>query len=250
MVERYSITCDAESVRTRFSVDVPGFYKPHYNAAPTQLLPVITNTSPEGVSLFYWGIPPSWAKNKTVSEKVINVKSEALKEKPSLRKVILKRRCLVPADGFYAWKRSGKKTLIPYRIVAASGALLSFAGVWEDYEDNEGGEQSTFTILTRPSDDTVRPITERMPVILSRETEKVWLSSDADESILLSAMHSPSGEALSAYTVSPRINTISEDVPSLIAPAPPADQFGNLLAVQQQFARPDSIRPDMRRSST
>jgi putative SOS response-associated peptidase YedK len=228
MVERYSITCDADSVRSRFSVDVPGFYKPHYNAAPTQLLPVITNTSPQGVSLFYWGIPPSWAKNKTVSEKVINLKAEALKEKPSLRRVILKRRCLIPADGFYAWKRSGKKTLIPYRIVAASGALLSFAGVWEDYEDNEGGEQSTFILLTRPADDSVRQITERIPVILSHEAEKVWLSAGADENALLDVLDMPSGEALSAYTVSPRINAISVDVPSLIAPAPPADQFGNL----------------------
>ena len=228
MVERYSITCDADSVRTRFSVDVPGFYKPHYNAAPTQLLPVITNTSPEGVSLFYWGIPPSWAKNKAVSEKVINVTAEALKEKPSLRKVILKRRCLIPADGFYAWKRSGKKTLIPYRIVAASGALLSFAGIWEDFEDNEGGEQSTFILLTRPADDQVRPITDRMPVILSGDAEKIWLKSAASERDILGALDSQSGEMLSAYTVSPRINTISEDVPSLIAPAPPADQFGNL----------------------
>ena len=228
MVERYSITCDAESVRSRFSVDVPGFYKPHYNAAPTQLLPVITNTSPEGVSLFYWGIPPSWAKNKTVSEKVINVKAEALKEKPSLRKVILKRRCLIPADGFYAWKKSGQKTLIPYRIVASSGALLSFAGIWEDFEDNEGGEQSTFIMLTRPEEDTLRQINERMPVILSRDAEKIWLNSAADENVLLALLETPSGEQLSAYTVSPRINAISEDVPSLIAPAPPADQFGNL----------------------
>src|SRR5690606_29707368 len=215
MVERYSITCDADSVRSRFSVDVPGFYKPHYNAAPTQLLPVITNTSPEGVSLFYWGIPPSWAKNKTVSEKVVNLKAEALKEKPSLRKVILKRRCLIPADGFYAWKRSGKKTLIPYRIVAASGALFSFAGIWEDFEDNDGGEQSTFILLTRPAEDSIRQITERMPVILSRDMEKIWLASDADESTLLSVLGTPSRETLSAYTVSPRINAISVDVPSL-----------------------------------
>lgn len=228
MVERYSITCDAEDVGSRFSVDVPAFYRPHYNAAPTQLLPVITSTSPQGVSLFFWGIPPSWAKNRTVSEKVINLKAEALKEKPSLRKVILRRRCLIPADGFYAWKRSGKKTLIPYRVVAASGALFAFAGVWEDFEDGEGGEQSTFILLTRPSDEQVRPITDRMPLILPRDAEKIWLTSAAEESVLLDVLDRASGEQLSAYTVSPRINTIAEDVPSLIAPAPPADQFGNL----------------------
>jgi putative SOS response-associated peptidase YedK len=116
MIERYSITTSAKDIRERFSVDVPDYYKPHYNAAPTQLLPVIT-TGSKGISLFYWGLPPDWAKNKSVSEKVINLKAESLREKPSLRKAMLKKRCIIPADGFYAWKKIGKKTMVPYTVM-------------------------------------------------------------------------------------------------------------------------------------
>lgn len=228
MIERYSITCDAEMIRERFSVDVPDFYRPHYNAAPTQLLPVITNTSPDGVSLFYWGLPPSWAKNKTVSEKVINLKMESLVEKPSLRRVMLRRRCIVPADGFYAWKRSGKKTLIPYRFVVETGSPFAFAGIWEDFEDQDGAENSTFIIITTAADENVKAITDRIPLILSKESEKIWLSGSEDESLLIGQLGKTTTVKLNAYTVSPRISTSTEDTPSLIAPAPPADQFGNL----------------------
>ena len=228
MIERYSITCSADKIRERFNVDVPDFYRKHYNAAPTQLLPVITNSSPHGVSLFYWGIPPSWAKNKTVSEKVINLKVESLQEKPSLRRVMLNRRCIIPADGFYAWKKIGKRSMIPYRFVPGSGEPFSFAGIWEDFEDQNGEESSTFIILTATANDDVQSITDRMPVILSPESEKLWLSEKQDEAVLFAQLTARADSTLSAYTVSPRINTSTEDVPSLIAPAPPADQHGNL----------------------
>lgn len=228
MIERYSVTCEAETIRERFSVEVPDFFRPHYNAAPTQLLPVITNTSPHGVSIFYWGIPPSWARNRNVGEKAINLKVESLREKPTLRRAMLRRRCIVPADGFYAWKRSGKKTLIPHRFVAKTGAPFGFAGIWEDFEDHDGSESSTFIIITTAADETVQPITERMPLILSRRAERIWLSDTQDESLLVAQLGQSGDHELTAYTVSPRISTSTEDVPSLIAPAPPADQYGNL----------------------
>lgn len=228
MIERYSVTCEAETIRERFSVDVPDFFRPHYNAAPTQLLPVITNTSPNGVSIFYWGIPPSWAKNRNVGEKAINLKVESLQEKPSLRRAMLRRRCIVPADGFYAWKRSGKKTLIPYRFVAKTGLPFAFAGIWEDFEDHDGSESSTFIIITTTAEETVQPITERMPLILSKGAERIWLSDTQDEALLIAQLGQGADHELTVYTVSPRISTSTEDMPSLIAPAPPADQYGNL----------------------
>src|SRR5436189_6127587 len=100
----------------QFSVEVPSYYQPHYNAAPSQLLPIITSGKPKGVSLFYWGIPPNQSKNKVVSERIINLRSEVILDKPVYRKAIQSSRCIVPADGFYAWKRIGKKTTTPYRI--------------------------------------------------------------------------------------------------------------------------------------
>jgi len=113
MIERYTITASADQLRERFEVDVPDFYKPNYNASPTQLLPVITTNSPHGISLFYWGETPAWAKNKTPSEKIINVRTETLSEKLALKKAMMKTRCLAPADGFYAWKKVGKKNFHP-----------------------------------------------------------------------------------------------------------------------------------------
>ena len=100
MIERYSITASPAKIEQRFNVDVLDTYAPNFNAAPTQLLPVITATSSHGISTFYWGISPEWSKNKTLSEKIINVRAESILEKPMLKKGMMKNRCLVPADGF------------------------------------------------------------------------------------------------------------------------------------------------------
>ena len=176
MIERYSITASATKISERFSADVPDFFRPHYNAAPTQLLPVITSSAPKGVSLFYWGTSPEWSKNKMLSEKIINLRVENFQEKPALKRALMKSRCIVPADGFYAWKKVGKKTNIPYRVVITSGETVSFAALWEEFEDTDGNEIQTFSILTTPANEFVSAITERMPLILNEESERVWLN--------------------------------------------------------------------------
>lgn len=228
MIERYSITVSADSIRERFSVDVPDFYKATYNAAPTHLLPVITSSSPRGVSLFYWGTSPEWSKNKLLGEKIINTRAEHFTEKASLKKALKKNRCIIPADGFYAWKRIGKKTAIPYRFVLNSRDPFSFAGLWEEFEDTEGNEIQTFTLVTTVSNELVNVVQERMPVILTRQSEKLWLDNNSDEEGLLSLLTAYPAAAMNYYPVSPRISDSHTDVPSLIVPTPPADQHGNL----------------------
>ncbi len=228
MIERYSITSTSDKLRERFAVDVPDFYMPRFNASPTQLLPIITANSPQGVSLFYWGETPGWAKNKTPGEKIINIRVENLSEKISLRKAMMKTRCLIPADGFYGWKKVGKKTNIPYRFVMNDSSVFSFPGLWEEYEDETGVAMHTFTIFTMPSTDTVLEIQERMPVILTKASEKIWLTSDAPEQALIEILTKSTAKDLNYYPVSPRINDPAIDVPSLIIPTQPADQFGNL----------------------
>lgn len=227
MIERYTITPSAEALRERFEVDVPDFYKPNYNASPTQLLPVITANTPEGISLFYWGEIPMWAKNKTPSEKIINVRTETLPDKISLKKALSKTRCLIPADGFYAWKKVGKKITIPYRFVSSLG-LFSFAGLWEEFEDEDGTEMHTFTIFTIAANEVVSTVQERMPVMFDREAEKIWLKNDATESELINLLVPYPTQNMSYYPVSPRINDVKIDLPSLIMPTLPADQHGNL----------------------
>jgi putative SOS response-associated peptidase YedK len=228
MVDRYSIAATASQIGERFSVDVPEFYKAHYNASPTQLLPVITSATPHGLSLFYWGTAPGWAKNKTVSEKIINSHTEDFEEKASLKKALKKQRCIVPADGFYGWKKVGKKTSIPYRFVFKAQSLFSFPALWEEFEDTDGNLIQTFSIITCAADKVVDAIQERMPVILNRQSEKMWLDKDSAEDLLLSIMATSETRDMNYYPVSPRIRQQDIDVPSLIIPTPPSDQHGNL----------------------
>jgi putative SOS response-associated peptidase YedK len=228
MIDRYSITATAAEIAARFSVDVPEFYGAHYNASPTQLLPVITSSTPQGLSLFYWGTAPEWAKNKTLSEKFVNLRTEHFDEKPTLKKAMRSHRCIVPADGFYGWKKLGKKTSIPYRFVFKSAEIFSFPGLWEEFEDTEGHQIQTFTIITTQADKVVSVIQERMPVILTRQSEKLWLDKNSTEGQLIDVFSQSDTSDLNYYSVSPKISQIDIDVPSLIIPTPPADQHGNL----------------------
>lgn len=222
MIERYTLTASREQLQQRFGVEVPDFYKPSYNAAPTHLLPIILQGS-AGVSSFFWGIPPGWAKNKTVSEKLINTRAELLAEKPAARKALKKHRCLILADGYYHWKKVGKKTLIPYRYTLPDRGLFSIPGIWEEFDDNEGNVHHTFIMLTAEN-----AAQERVPVFFDKAKEAIWMNAESTEEALLLLLAAPAPDAFSFYTVSPRINDTSLNVPSLITAAPASDQFGNL----------------------
>lgn len=228
MIDRYTITASPEIIADRFSVEVPAFYKARYNAAPTHLLPVITSAAPQGLSNFYWGTSPEWSKNKTLSEKIINVRAEIIHEKPAIKRAMLKTRCIVPADSFYAWKRAGKKSLIPYRFVFKDESIFSFAGIWEEFEDTDGIEHQTFSIITIPSNELVSPIYDRMPAILDKAGEAIWLNKESSEADLLAVLQPFPASKMNLYSISPRITDINADLPSMILPTPPADQHGNL----------------------
>lgn len=228
MIDRYSITMSLEAFHERFAVDVPDFYQPKYNAAPTHLLPVMTSSSPSGVSLFYWGTSPEWSKNKTVSERMINVRTENLSDKPALKKSLKKNRCIVPADGFYGWKKVGKKTSIPYRFILTNREPFAMAGLWEEYEDTDGNQIQTFMLFTQEANEMVGLIQDRMPVILSKQNEKLWLDQNADEEALLGMLTKYPANVMSHYPVSPTISDTKIDLASMIIPTPPADQHGNL----------------------
>lgn len=228
MIERYSIHASARQIAARFQIEEPGAFKPHYNAAPSQLLPVITHESPHGFSYFYWGTAPQWSKNKTIAERIINTRGELIKDKPVLKKNLKTHRCLIPADGFYAWKKVGKKIAVPWRIILKSKDIFTLAGIWEEYDDQEGNSFHTFSIITIPAEKWISEITERMPVIFSQEEEKIWLEKKTTEDQLLSLLKMYPADLMEGYNISPAINSIERDSPNLIIPTPPADQFGNL----------------------
>ena len=226
MLIRYSITANADELAQRFSVDVPEGYRPSYNAAPTQLLPIITQESQRGLSFFYWGAPPSWANKKSLAEKIINTRVESISEKLVLRKKMRERRCIIPADGFYEWKRVGKHTNIPYRFTFQDKSMFSLAGLWEEYEDEKGMMFHTFTIFSTTANESVAAIGERMPAILNPELEKLWLNSN-DEQELLTLLQNFS-PVFDCYSVSSLVNLTERNDRAVILPAPPADQYGNL----------------------
>lgn len=228
MSDRYTLTCTKEDISRRFEIEMPENFEPSYNAAPTHLLPVITNTGRGGLSYFYWGLMPEWAKKQSISKKLINVETDMIKEKASYYRAFKNRRCIIPADGFYAWKQVSKKGVVPHRITLKDQPLFSFAGLWEEFEDEEGTSVHTFTLITTPSSSSLEQISKKMPAILNTETEKIWLSEEMeDEDKLISILQPYTDSEIEFYTVSPRINSVKINSPELIQPAPAADQFGN-----------------------
>jgi len=227
MIERFSIGSSAKLLATRFGVEEPVAYQARYNVAPSQLVPVIS-AGDKGFSHFYWGQHPDWTKNKTLAEKIINVRAEQIIERPALKKAMMSHRCIVPADGFYSWKKLGKKSLIPWRFSLQDKSIFSVAGLWEEFDDEQGNVFHTFTILTIPANDFVMPVCERMPLILKPEQEKLWLDKTSTEEMLTSVLNYSATAPLDGYAVSNQLNTLSFDRPSLVLPVPPADQYGNL----------------------
>ncbi|MCE7053568.1 SOS response-associated peptidase [Algoriphagus sp. AGSA1] len=227
MCGRYSLSKSKEELEERFQAEMLSDIKPRYNIAPTQLVPVITTQSPKGFSYFYWGITPEFGKNRPVAQKLINVKAETIHEKISLKTAFRQRRCIIPADGFYEWKRLGKKTSVPYRFTLREGELFSFAGIWEEYESSNGETQHTFLILTTTPNEVVSEIHDRMPVILDRNSEKKWLNTYTGEEDLLKLLTPYPADSMLAFTVSPLVNSVQNDSPAIIRKTSPMDQHGN-----------------------
>lgn len=228
MIDRYSIAASREQLEKRFDVDVPQHFKPRYNCAPTQLLPVITGSAQKGISTFYWGMHPAFAKQKTLSERIINQRAEQLTEKPALKKILMRHRCIIPADGFFGWRKIGKKTLIPYRFTLSNNSLFSIAGIWSEFENEKDDEVHTFTLITLPANEAVLSVQERMPVIFTPDQERLWLDNQTPEHKLMELLKTYPKEELSSYTVSSGIADTKNDFASLLRPAPASDQHGNL----------------------
>jgi putative SOS response-associated peptidase YedK len=227
MCGRYSLSKSKIELEERFQAEMLPDFDPRYNIAPTQLVPVITSQSPKGFSFFYWGITPDFGKNRPVAQKLINARAETVAEKVTFKSSFQKRRCLIPADGFYEWKRLGKKTSIPYRFTLRENELFAFAGIWEEFETVSGEIQHTFLILTTTPNEKVAEIHDRMPVILAKKDEKKWLDSYTTEEELTKILKPYPEDLMMSFTVSPLVNSVGNDTPSVIRRTSPMDQHGN-----------------------
>lgn len=216
MCGRFQLSVKGRHISERFNVEVfDEFYKPSYNCAPSQKLPVITNEQPGMLSHFRWGLIPFWAKDPKIGYKMINTRAETIAGKPSFRQAFRKRRCLVPANGFYEWKKDANKT--PFRIFLKGEDLFSMAGIWETWKDGEGKPVHTFSIITTTPNPLMEKIHNRMPVILHREDEATWLHAD-DEASLQGLLRPFDETLMQAHPVSRRVNSPVHNDASVILP--------------------------------
>ena len=188
---------------------------PSYNVAPTQMHPVIANTDSDHLQFFKWGLIPFWAKDEKIGSRMINSRIETILEKPAFRNAVQKRRCLVPFDGFYEWQKrpSGK---VPFRIILKDEGIFSVAGIWEKWKSPEGEEVFSFSVITQPPNELMESIHDRMPAILLPEQEQIWLDAGIPAEEALKIIAPFPDELLKAYTVSKKVNKVSENDDSLI----------------------------------
>jgi putative SOS response-associated peptidase YedK len=221
MCGRFALTVDADSL-IRYFPWLMNVEKvaPRYNIAPGQPVAVISNQNAEKLDYFLWGLIPSWAKDRSIGNRLINARAETLKEKPSFRNAYRRRRCLIPADGFYEWKASDiKKGKIPYYFRLTSGKPFCFAGLWEIWQGTEGSEILSCTIITTQANETLAPFHERMPVILPREAYTTWLNKDEVNPATLDSYLVPyPAEEMIGTRVSNLVNNPSIDHPDCINP--------------------------------
>ena len=215
MCGRYQLSRRKQLVEEYFDCvsDEPD-WSPRYNIAPTQPIPVIRQNPKEPVrelSLIRWGLIPSWAKDSSVAAQMINARSETAATKPAFRDALKSRRCLIPADGFYEWARTGKAKQ-PYCFEIGDGELFAFAGIWDRWRDAGGSMVETCSILTTVPNALTAPIHDRMPVILDPEGYDLWLDPGMRNVAAASDLLKPyDARTMRCYPVSTRINSVAND---------------------------------------
>ena len=229
MCGRYTLTADAESIQQAFQLEDAAIWAgPRYNIAPTQQVAVITDREPKLLSLMKWGLVPSWAKDPKIGSRMINARSETAAQKPSFRTAFKRRRCLIPANGYYEWKREGKQKT-PIYIQHAERDIFAFAGLWENWKTPDGDWLQTCTILTTEANQRIREVHHRMTVIIEPDDYELWLAPrELHPGEWQPLMLGPRDEQLRYHAVSREVNYVRNDHPALIEPAEP-DGPGALL---------------------
>jgi len=220
MCARYTLSKEEKKLLQAYEAKLIAPFEPSFNIAPTQTAALITADEPEWIQQFHFGLVPFWAKDKKVGVSMLNARSETLLEKPAFKPLLLQnKRCLVLADGFYEWKTEGKEKL-PYRFILKTREVFAFAGLWSQWIDPVTKDPyRSFTILTTSPNDDVAELHNRMPVILSKEEEKVWLDGSVNPNDLLSLCDSYPADDMEKYRVSKEVNKVVNNHCNLILPA-------------------------------
>jgi putative SOS response-associated peptidase YedK len=221
---RFSQSATPEAIAEAFGLAEVPVLAPRYNIAPSQPIPIIRldpNDCERHLSMVRWGLVPSWTKDPKTTPHPINARVETAPEKPTFRDAFRRRRCLIPADGFYEWAtRDSKKQ--PVRYTMKDEHLFAFAGLWERWHAPDGAVLETATILTTDANALVRPVHDRMPVILAPAAYTAWLDPDRHDPASLMPLLGPYPTSeMRSYPVSPKVNATSSEGPDLIVPQEP-----------------------------
>jgi putative SOS response-associated peptidase YedK len=224
MCGRFTLrTRNAELLARYFDIVEAPSWKPRYNIAPSQQVPAI-RLKPGGrkddreMVLFHWGLIPSWAKDMKIGNRMINARAETLAEKPAFRSALRRRRCLIVADGFYEWQPVGAKKQ-PFFIRFRDDRPFAFAGLWDTWEGPDHQAIESCTIITTEAGDLVRPIHDRMPVILPPEAYGLWLDTASENTDTITSLLAPfAGKEMEAYPVGTLVNKPASDDPGCIEP--------------------------------
>lgn len=219
MCGRYLIITNPDEMRRLFGYPEQPNFPPRYNVAPTQPVPIVRmQEGQRRFALVRWGLMPPWVKDPKAFTLLINARGESAHEKPSFKNAMKRRRCLIPADGFYEWTGEGVAKR-PYIVRRKGGGPLAFAGVWETWIGPNGEEVESAAIVTVEASPLLQQVHHRMPVMLTPETYDAWLDCDnvrAEEA--LAAIGVLPDEQLETYAVSPAVNRVVNDGPDVIAP--------------------------------
>jgi len=225
MCGRYALYGPVSRLREAFDAVPEGFeFEPRWNAAPMQWLPVIRQraTGERVIHRLRWGLVPSWAKDETIATRLINARGESVSEKPSFRAAFRRRRCIVPANGFYEWQQlsdqqgGGKQ---PFYIHPVGGEFFALAGLWERWTRPADGEElDTFTIVTTEANAAMRPLHDRMPVILAPGDWWAWLNGATAVDQVQGLVRPCPEAALAVYAVGRAVGNVRNEGAGLIQP--------------------------------
>jgi putative SOS response-associated peptidase YedK len=219
MCGRYLITTAPEAVRRLFGYpELPNF-PPRYNVAPTQPIPIVRlHEGKREFALVRWGLLPPWVKDPKGFSLLINARGESVNDKPAFRNAMKRRRCLIPADGFYEWQDAGGKKR-PFAVRPKGGGPVAFAGLWECWMGPNGEELETAAIVTTEANRTLHPIHHRMPVIVAPEAFDFWLDCANVDALTAAALFTPAPEGLmEAQEISAAVNRVANDGPWVLDP--------------------------------
>lgn len=201
-----------------FDQDDDVLFEPKYNITPGQNAPIIIKEETRKCAIMRWGLVPSWSNDPLIGFQMINARSETVAQKPSFKNSLRKRRCIVPSNGFYEWKKLDNKTKTPYYIKMKNNKPFGFAGLWDTW-NKDGANLTTFTIITTSPNELIKPIHDRMPVILKKEDEDLWLNPDIQNSdVVLHLLKPFSSDDMETYEISTYVNNPRNEGEKCIVP--------------------------------